>query len=198
MSKFLRLRFPTGGVKANDLHELDQDSVHDSMRVGLVIPSMGKFTALLMAAFVAISVSPAAAESLPSTNLEVQIDEVTDTRGCLMIALFNETMKSEFPGPEFPFRSHRICELSETLTFTFPELEPGTYAISAFQDTDLNGELDTTFYGVPIEPIGISNNAVGVFGPPSFADAEFSVEAERLNKVAFSMITLSVVGLPGF
>ncbi len=55
------------------------------------------------------------------------------------------------------------------------DVAPGTYAIKAFHDVDRNGKLDTNLMGIPKEPYGFSNDAMGTFGPPSFEQAAFKV-----------------------
>lgn len=54
---------------------------------------------------------------------------------------------------------------------------PGTYAIKVFHDVNDNGKLDTNWLGIPTEPYGFSNDAMGMFGPPSFEQASFKVGA---------------------
>jgi uncharacterized protein (DUF2141 family) len=56
----------------------------------------------------------------------------------------------------------------------FNKVHAGTYGLSAFHDQNENGKLDTNFLGMPIEDYCASNNARGVFGPPSFDDAKFT------------------------
>jgi uncharacterized protein (DUF2141 family) len=56
---------------------------------------------------------------------------------------------------------------------SFKKVPPGTYGLSAFHDQNNNGKLDTNFLGMPTEDYCASNNARGVFGPPSFADSKF-------------------------
>lgn len=53
------------------------------------------------------------------------------------------------------------------------DLPPGQYAIKAFQDLNGNDKLDTNWLGIPNEPYGFSNDAMGVMGPPSFTQAGF-------------------------
>lgn len=54
-------------------------------------------------------------------------------------------------------------------------LSPGDYAVAVFADVNDNGKLDSNFIGFPKEPVGISRDAKGMFGPPKFADAVFKV-----------------------
>lgn len=66
------------------------------------------------------------------------------------------------------------------------DVAPGTYAIKAFHDVDRNGKLDTNFMGIPKEPYGFSNDAMGTFGPPSFDQASFKV-VSGTTSVKFTM-----------
>tara|TARA_R110002124_G_scaffold2938_5_gene20200 strand:+ start:4507 stop:4971 length:465 start_codon:yes stop_codon:yes gene_type:complete len=70
--------------------------------------------------------------------------------------------------------------LDGDLVRTELQLPMGEYALSAFYDRDGDGELDTNFIGIPKEPTGLSNNAVGKFGPPSYSDAVFVLGAEPI------------------
>jgi len=50
-------------------------------------------------------------------------------------------------------------------------LPVGDYAFTAFHDQNGNGTLDKNPVGMPVEPYGFSNDAVGHYGPPSFDQA---------------------------
>lgn len=56
----------------------------------------------------------------------------------------------------------------------------GNYAIAVFYDKDGNGKLTTNLFGQPREPTAHSNNALGKFGSPAFADAVFTLGAEPI------------------
>lgn len=62
-----------------------------------------------------------------------------------------------------------------TATCRFADLEPGTYAVGAYQDENSNGKLDRGFAGLPKEPWCVSRGPRGTIGPPSFDAAKFSV-----------------------
>lgn len=62
-----------------------------------------------------------------------------------------------------------------TIRVTFPSVSKGTYAIKVFHDVNADGRMDTNFFGIPKEPYGFSNDAMGLFGPPSFEQAAFTV-----------------------
>lgn len=63
----------------------------------------------------------------------------------------------------------------------FDNLPAGTYAVAVYHDEDGDGELDTNFLGIPSEGVGVSRNAKGSFGPPSFKDAKFVVQASAVS-----------------
>jgi uncharacterized protein (DUF2141 family) len=54
------------------------------------------------------------------------------------------------------------------------DLPPGEYAVSTYQDVNINGKLDRYFIGKPKEPYGFSNN-IKPFGPPSYKDCKFNL-----------------------
>ena len=57
----------------------------------------------------------------------------------------------------------------------FAGLRPGTYAVGAFQDVNLNGRLDRSWTGGAAEPWCVSHETRGTLGPPSFDAASFPV-----------------------
>jgi len=73
--------------------------------------------------------------------------------------------------------SQRIAAAPGAVLVVFRDLKSGDYAVTAFLDENGNEKLDTNLFGMPTEKYGFSNDARGSFGPPSFADAKFSVGA---------------------
>ncbi len=63
---------------------------------------------------------------------------------------------------------------------------PGTYAAQAYQDENDDRKIDRNFLGIPKEGIGFSNDAKMRFGPPSFADAAFSLGPQG-GRVQFAL-----------
>ena len=61
------------------------------------------------------------------------------------------------------------------VSFVLQGLAAGRYSFSVFYDENGNAELDTGVFGIPKELVGFSNNAKGLFGPPSFDDASFDL-----------------------
>lgn len=59
---------------------------------------------------------------------------------------------------------------------SFPDMAPGSYAVSVFHDENGNGELDKNVLGMPTEDYGFSNNARGFMGPPRFEAAAITLD----------------------
>ncbi len=95
------------------------------------------------------------------------------------------TMRVALCPSEESYSSQRGCVLKEVkatagvVAVHFPNTLAGTYAVKVFHDVDENGTLDTNWMGIPKEPYGFSNDAMGTFGPPSFQQASFKVGTGR-------------------
>jgi uncharacterized protein (DUF2141 family) len=57
------------------------------------------------------------------------------------------------------------------ITVVLKDLPDGPIALTLFQDANGNNRLDMNAMGMPTEPFGFSNDAVGQFGPPKFEQA---------------------------
>ena len=108
-------------------------------------------------------------------DLNVTFKQIETLEGNLMVALYNS--EANYQGQGKPVQVAAIPALSEKVTYTFENLDGGTYAIKLFHDANSNGKMDTNMFGIPNEGYGFSNN-VGKFGEPDFADASFELIAE--------------------
>lgn len=71
---------------------------------------------------------------------------------------------------------------ADTVSVTFTDVPPGTYAMTAYQDMDGDGRMATGPFGIPSEPVAISRDAKGMMGPPAFADAAFTVADQPVKQ----------------
>lgn len=78
-------------------------------------------------------------------------------------------------------RQTRKKATAGSVVWTIENLPYGTYAVAAWQDLNGNGKQDTNFLGAPVEPIGVTNNAEGHFGPPAYDDAEIRFAQPRMT-----------------
>jgi uncharacterized protein (DUF2141 family) len=51
----------------------------------------------------------------------------------------------------------------------------------AYHDMNSNNRMDTGLFGIPSEGWGVSNNARGRFGAPSFQDAAFTMALDDIE-----------------
>ncbi|TRO64150.1 DUF2141 domain-containing protein [Christiangramia sabulilitoris] len=96
---------------------------------------------------------------------EIEISDIRINKGEVKVAIFN----SEKDWLENPYRTLTFdsTEKSKVISFDIPY---GIYAVSIYQDTNGNDELDTNFLGIPKEPIAFGNN-YKPFGKPDFKSA---------------------------
>ncbi|MEZ5503217.1 MAG: DUF2141 domain-containing protein [Halioglobus sp.] len=112
--------------------------------------------------------------------LVVEIAGLKDATGDVYIAVYDSDATWLGDEPVLQKKVPIVEGLDGDLVRTELHLPLGEYAMSAFHDKNGNGEMDTNFIGMPREPIAISNNAQGQFGPPAYEDARFSLGAEPL------------------
>jgi uncharacterized protein (DUF2141 family) len=107
------------------------------------------------------------------------VKNIRNASGCVYISLYNA--EDGFPNnSDKSLKKGKLTGISkESITYTFKDLAPGTYAVSVFHDEDCNGEMKTNVLGIPQEGTGASNNAKGKFGPPKYADAKFVISDDR-------------------
>ena len=80
-----------------------------------------------------------------------------------------------------------LAVTGNTIEIIYDNIPAGEYAFVAFQDVDRNDQLQTNFIGYPKEPVGFSNNARIVFGPPSFNDAKVKVEDGKTVRISIKL-----------
>jgi len=104
--------------------------------------------------------------------LQVVVTGVQSSKGNVMVAVCTER---EFLQPRCTYNGKAPARPGP-VTITI-EVPPGTYAAQAYQDEDNNGEVTLNLLGLPVEPLGFSNNAAIRFSAPRFRDAAFQVGA---------------------
>lgn len=124
------------------------------------------FAAALTAALAWPSIGQAA-----DLQLEVQGLDTSRLQGAsLMVAVFTEPT-GWLRQPKLGQRFKLDGVVDGKLTVTLRDVPEGPVAVSVFQDANGNGRMDMNLMGMPVEPFGFSNDAVGQFGPPTFEQA---------------------------
>lgn len=110
----------------------------------------------------------------PLHCLEVIITELRSRRGQVLLALWRGARG--FPTHTRLAAARLVLPIGgPTVVGRFVGLTQGCYAVAAVHDGNGNGKLDTTWFGVPKDGIGFSNNPKIRFGPPSFASCVVTV-----------------------
>jgi uncharacterized protein (DUF2141 family) len=134
---------------------------------------MFSIPALILAA--ALTLQPA-----ETSVVEITFD-IGAPEGVVMAALFDSEEAYDGGGPAV--RGVRIDIAVGERIARFEGLPPGDYALRAFHDVNGDGEMNTNPFGMPTEPFGFSNNAVGNMGPASWARAHFAVSGETRQTI---------------
>jgi len=107
--------------------------------------------------------------------LIVKVSNIKEIKGEMKIALYNN--KSDFENQTNPVHTAQIQVTKNILEVRFDNIIPSNnYAIAVHHDVNMNGKIDTNFFGIPKEGFCFSNNAMGNFGPPSYEDCRFEVK----------------------
>jgi uncharacterized protein (DUF2141 family) len=104
-------------------------------------------------------------------TITIHFEGMKSDKGSLFVAIYNT--KNSFLKKQFKGDITKIVD--EKATIILKDIPTGEYAVSAFHDANNNKKMDTNFFGIPKEPIGISNNATGFMGPPKYKEAKFTV-----------------------
>lgn len=114
-------------------------------------------------------------------TLVVVVKNVKEAKGRIAIALFNS--EKDFTTKAMQGKT-TVAKAGE-VQITFENITSGDYAISVMHDANENDELDSNAIGIPKEGFGFSNDAMGMFGPPSFEKAKFNLSGD--NKVTITL-----------
>lgn len=104
-------------------------------------------------------------------TLTVTMTNLDSDVGQVMVALYNTKegwLNNSLMGKISEIKSGQAIVL-------FEEVPYGQYAISSFHDEDSNGILKTGIFGIPSEAYASSRGAKGMFGPPKWEDAIFTI-----------------------
>lgn len=116
--------------------------------------------------------APAAAQ----TCTPVEVQNLRAGEGRLMLVAYDSA--ADF-GAKAAAVSLQLRAEGEVLRFPLCGLKGGSIAITAFQDLNSNGKLDTNSFGMPNEPWGSSGKPSN-FGPPSWDSAQVALDGQAI------------------
>lgn len=108
------------------------------------------------------------------SRLTLKVEGTLSENGKLRAALFDSP--DGFPD-SLQNGQQMVSEkvTGDTSRLIFDAVPFGEYAVVVFHDENNNGILDKNSKGIPLEPIGVSNNAKMKLGPPKFDRCAFEI-----------------------
>jgi uncharacterized protein (DUF2141 family) len=114
-----------------------------------------------------------------NSEIVVNISGLKSDKGKCLLYLYNN--KKGFPTDvDKAINTVNGSILNGKSTLVLKNISDGEYAISVIHDENNNGKMDTNFLGMPKEGVGVSNNAKGHFGSPSYEDSKFQLTKKSL------------------
>ena len=111
-----------------------------------------------------------AEETAAEKKLTVEITNVASEEGQIILAIYNS---SENYDKRIAFQEVKLKPEIGTVIFE-TNVPDGEYLVMLVHDINNNGKLDTSFIGMPKEPVGLSNyDGKGI--PGKFKKHKFSV-----------------------
>ena len=106
-------------------------------------------------------------------NFTVQITNVTSEEGQIILAIYNS---SDNYDKRRAFQEVKLKPEIDTVIFE-TNVPDGEYLVMLVHDINNNGKLDTSFIGMPKEPVGLSNyDGKGI--PGKFKKHKFLVSGD--------------------
>jgi len=130
-----------------------------------------------LVAVLLLAASSAAEEPAKQGTLTVDVKTKSD-KGLVRCALWKDA--AGFPG-EVKTKASTVRVVAPSITkgkatCVFTEVPAAKYVVTILHDLNSNDELDKNKIGIPKEPLGFSNGARILFGPPKYDDAEFAFD----------------------
>ena len=114
------------------------------------------------------------------SEIVVNISGLKSDKGKCLLYLYNN--KKGFPTEaDKAISTAKGSILNGKSTIVLKDISDGEYAIGVIHDENDNGKMDTNFLGMPKEGVGVSNNAKGHFGSPSYEDSKFQLNKKSLK-----------------
>lgn len=128
---------------------------------------------LLILVQIVFGLSLIAQETVNENKLTVEITNVTSKEGQIILAIYNS---SENYDKRIAFQEVKLKPEVDTVTFE-TNVPDGEYLVMLVHDINKNGKLDTSFIGMPKEPVGLSNyDGKGI--PGKFKKHKFTVSED--------------------
>ena len=111
--------------------------------------------------------------SAQNQRLTVNFIDLQSNDGRILVSLYNG--KADYSAHKSA-KSTALTINNGSATWTLDSISAGEYILSAFHDENVNGKLDASENGIPVEGFAFSNNAQPKMGPPNPQDMLFSIK----------------------
>ena len=118
-------------------------------------------------------------------EIRILVSNIEEKRGTIHYGVYNNPKL-------FPEESGKIIggfeQVSKVIEdgLLIDDLEESNYAIAIFHDKNSNAKFDT-FFSIPKEKFGFSNNARVFLGPPKFEDASIFVGQNSIVEIMIEL-----------
>ncbi len=104
-------------------------------------------------------------------TLQIVVSNIAIKTGVVRIAVYSA--EAGFMNEKRAFITQiRAVEQNNTLTFEFPRLPYGNYAVAVHHDLNNNSQMDKNLLGIPQEPYAFGNNLAGKWRCPRFGETQ--------------------------
>jgi uncharacterized protein (DUF2141 family) len=142
----------------------------------------------------AVLAGPARADSLTTNvqgRLTVHIENVSSRGGIVRIGLYDA---DHYPNDNSkPTAAADVPAIAGEMIITLSDIQPGIYAIEAFQDINANGKMDMSLVGLPLEPFGFSRDARPRFHKPRFSFVSFALVSGENSQTLHLQNSVSLI-----
>ena len=111
-------------------------------------------------------------------NLFVLIEASESSENNIKCALFNENLKESFPKKYDQAQLLDAMIENKKIMCKFKNIPYGNYAVSIYNDQNKNNKLDLSFYGIPKEDWGVSNNIRHKMSSPDFEESQLLIDKD--------------------
>lgn len=135
---------------------------------------MIRFRHLLQGCAAVLLLPATLAAPLHAASLTVAVTGVRNDKGHVRIGVCTQ---SQFLGERCSYHAI-VTSHPGIVTVTIPGIQPGAYAVAAYQDETDAGHLRRGLFGIPKDGAGFSRNPSPGMGPPSFRACALSIGAQ--------------------
>ena len=115
----------------------------------------------------------------------VKVNNIEEMDGLIHFALYDDPdFFPENDGKKIGFKKDAKEVFEQGVLIK--DLKESHYAIAIYHDKNSNDQFDT-FFAIPQERYGFSNNAPVFLGPPSFEEASFFVKNDGMTKIEINL-----------